>query len=410
MESGYYSELETLASAPLCLSETLGPYSEGLAQRNRVGKGRNNSSGRRKREFISDEKKDATYWEKRRKNNEAAKRSREKRRISDLVLENQVLALNEENVRLKSELLALKLRFGLITTAGYAVKSQQLAGASMSSYYSAYSNGPSSLLNSDSSEAEHSSRGSGSAAGSKYSPRGSLSDISDVSSSARDSPELAMHRDVKQDEFQDLLKEAEKVRASYRGGCDDIEFIGYKDPAKCNPGPRDVAQQGPPGGTQHPQIHTSRVEDLSPSPTKPQPNQVGPRAGYTQLAIRGVSAKALTIGGLSEALSPSALAQLHAPDLSGPGAHRVKGHPFPKPPAVNTDVETTSGHPVIGGQEQVPPSQRPPGEGEDLKEASARGPEGEPAPCRVPRGFPTKRREGSPFAPCSVIEPPRGSR
>uniref|UniRef100_A0A452HHQ3 BZIP domain-containing protein n=1 Tax=Gopherus agassizii TaxID=38772 RepID=A0A452HHQ3_9SAUR len=60
--------------------------------------------------FISDEKKDASYWEKRRKNNEAAKRSREKRRFNDLVLESRVLALNEENLRLKTELLQLKLR------------------------------------------------------------------------------------------------------------------------------------------------------------------------------------------------------------------------------------------------------------------------------------------------------------
>uniref|UniRef100_A0A8D0DTT5 BZIP domain-containing protein n=1 Tax=Salvator merianae TaxID=96440 RepID=A0A8D0DTT5_SALMN len=70
------------------------------------------------KKFISDEKKDANYWEKRRKNNEAAKRSREKRRFNDLVLENRVLALNEENVRLKTELLQLKLS---LYGAGFAV-------------------------------------------------------------------------------------------------------------------------------------------------------------------------------------------------------------------------------------------------------------------------------------------------
>ncbi|XP_029441920.1 uncharacterized protein LOC115081637 [Rhinatrema bivittatum] len=72
------------------------------------------SSLRRKREFMPEEKKDDGYWDKRRKNNEAAKRSREKRRVNDLVLENRVIALLEENARLKAELLALRFRFGLI--------------------------------------------------------------------------------------------------------------------------------------------------------------------------------------------------------------------------------------------------------------------------------------------------------
>ncbi|XP_065102633.1 nuclear factor, interleukin 3 regulated, member 4 [Paramisgurnus dabryanus] len=70
---------------------------------------------RRKREFIPDEKKDAMYWEKRRKNNEAAKRSREKRRVSDYVLETRLVSLSEENARLRAELLALKLRYGLLS-------------------------------------------------------------------------------------------------------------------------------------------------------------------------------------------------------------------------------------------------------------------------------------------------------
>ncbi|XP_026091735.1 nuclear factor interleukin-3-regulated protein-like [Carassius auratus] len=69
---------------------------------------------RRKREFIPDDKKDASYWEKRRKNNEAAKRSREKRRVSDYVMETRLVSLNEENARLRAELLALKLRYGLL--------------------------------------------------------------------------------------------------------------------------------------------------------------------------------------------------------------------------------------------------------------------------------------------------------
>lgn len=69
---------------------------------------------RRKREFIPEEKKDDGYWDKRRKNNEAAKRSREKRRANDMVLEKRVLGLLEENARLRAELLALKFRFGLV--------------------------------------------------------------------------------------------------------------------------------------------------------------------------------------------------------------------------------------------------------------------------------------------------------
>lgn len=69
---------------------------------------------RRKREFIATDKKDEGYWDKRKKNNEAAKRSREKRRVNDMVVENRVLALLEENARLRAELLALKFRFGLV--------------------------------------------------------------------------------------------------------------------------------------------------------------------------------------------------------------------------------------------------------------------------------------------------------
>ncbi|CAN9505129.1 unnamed protein product [Ophioblennius macclurei] len=72
------------------------------------------SALRRKREFIPVDKKDEGYWDKRRKNNEAAKRSREKRRMNDMVLESRVLALLEENARLRAELLALKFRFGLV--------------------------------------------------------------------------------------------------------------------------------------------------------------------------------------------------------------------------------------------------------------------------------------------------------
>ncbi|XP_040915196.1 nuclear factor interleukin-3-regulated protein [Toxotes jaculatrix] len=85
------------------------------------------TSCRRKREFIPEEKKDTLYWERRRKNNEAAKRSREKRRINDMVLENKLMALGEENASLKAELLSLKLKFGLVSSAAYAQEAQKLS-------------------------------------------------------------------------------------------------------------------------------------------------------------------------------------------------------------------------------------------------------------------------------------------
>lgn len=183
------------------------PVPEDEVRVSRQAKGtKPNVTCRRKREFISDEKKDACYWEKRRKNNEAAKRSREKRRLNDMVLENRVMALNEENVRLKTELLQLKLRFGLISTSSYMEKSQQISnsatcgnassngsstnGTPNSNTYlssSGYSSASQVMLNSDSSETEQSSRGERHTTLHSYSPRGSVSDMSDGSS--RDSPE-----------------------------------------------------------------------------------------------------------------------------------------------------------------------------------------------------------------------------
>lgn len=80
---------------------------------------------RRKREFIPEDKKDATYWEKRRKNNEAAKRSREKRRVNDYVLETRLVSLSEENARLRAELLTLKLRYGLLNSGAPFSSSQR---------------------------------------------------------------------------------------------------------------------------------------------------------------------------------------------------------------------------------------------------------------------------------------------
>lgn len=68
---------------------------------------------RRKREMIPADKKDSIYWDKRRKNNEAAKRSREKRRLNDLMLEGQLLALSEENAQLRAHVLSLQYHTSL---------------------------------------------------------------------------------------------------------------------------------------------------------------------------------------------------------------------------------------------------------------------------------------------------------
>ena len=67
----------------------------------------------RYREQIPEEQKDVQYWEKRRRNNEAARKSREKRRIHDMVLEGRITSLESANTRLRRELLSLKERYNL---------------------------------------------------------------------------------------------------------------------------------------------------------------------------------------------------------------------------------------------------------------------------------------------------------
>ena len=59
---------------------------------------------RKQREFIPDQEKDDTYWDRRRRNNEAAKRSREKRRVNDMMLESRVMELTKENNLLRAQL------------------------------------------------------------------------------------------------------------------------------------------------------------------------------------------------------------------------------------------------------------------------------------------------------------------
>ncbi|XP_072319108.1 nuclear factor, interleukin 3 regulated, member 5 [Eucyclogobius newberryi] len=214
------------------------PSPDSSGQRSSKGSNKLSMSSRRKREFISDEKKDASYWEKRRKNNEAAKRSREKRRMNDMVLENRVMALNEENVRLKTELLQLKLRFGLISAASYMEKSQQISnsaaaavnscngnsstGTPNSNAYlssSGYSSASQVMMNSDSSETEQSIRGDCHSSFQKYSPRGSISDMSDGSS--RDSPE-PMGYSIKTEPSMDLTRLEDIPNGISNGSCNTI--------------------------------------------------------------------------------------------------------------------------------------------------------------------------------------------
>lgn len=68
---------------------------------------------RKQREFIPDNKKDDSYWDRRRRNNEAAKRSREKRRYNDMVLEQRVVELTKENHVLKAQLDAIKDKYNI---------------------------------------------------------------------------------------------------------------------------------------------------------------------------------------------------------------------------------------------------------------------------------------------------------
>ncbi|CAG9809162.1 unnamed protein product [Chironomus riparius] len=68
---------------------------------------------RKQREFIPDAKKDDSYWDRRRRNNEAAKRSREKRRFNDMVLEQRVIELTKENHILKAQLDAIKDKYNI---------------------------------------------------------------------------------------------------------------------------------------------------------------------------------------------------------------------------------------------------------------------------------------------------------
>ncbi|KAL0606905.1 Nuclear factor interleukin-3-regulated protein [Plecturocebus cupreus] len=177
--SSNVDKMMVLNSALTEVSEDSTTGEELLLSEGSVGKNKS-SACRRKREFIPDEKKDAMYWEKRRKNNEAAKRSREKRRLNDLVLENKLIALGEENATLKAELLSLKLKFGLISSTAYAQEIQKLSN-STAVYFQDYQTSKSSV-SSFVDEHEPSMVASSCISVIKHSPQSSLSDVSEVSS------------------------------------------------------------------------------------------------------------------------------------------------------------------------------------------------------------------------------------
>ncbi|XP_007898223.1 nuclear factor interleukin-3-regulated protein [Callorhinchus milii] len=187
------------------------------------------SSCRRKREFIPDEKKDALYWEKRRKNNEAAKRSREKRRLNDMVLENKLMALGEENARLKSELLSLKLKFGLITAAFYAQEIQNVGNSSGPCFqeYTASSINRISFP----ADPEHNFIGNSCISVIKHSSPSSLSDSSEISSNTGESPLLqgtckspnSTYKAVKQEPVEIKVNSANCLRESRE---DNSSYVG----------------------------------------------------------------------------------------------------------------------------------------------------------------------------------------
>lgn len=62
---------------------------------------RANVGTRRKREFTPDAQKDCNYWLKRNRNNEAAKRSRQRKRLEEYLLETRAFELQRENEQLK---------------------------------------------------------------------------------------------------------------------------------------------------------------------------------------------------------------------------------------------------------------------------------------------------------------------
>ncbi|XP_021499262.1 nuclear factor interleukin-3-regulated protein [Meriones unguiculatus] len=214
-------KMMVLSSALADVAEDLASGEDLLLNEGSVGKNKS-SACRRKREFIPDEKKDAMYWEKRRKNNEAAKRSREKRRLNDLVLENKLIALGEENATLKAELLSLKLKFGLISSTAYAQEIQKLSN-STAVYFQDYQTSKAAV---SSFVDEPTMVAASCISVIKHSPQSSLSDVSEVSSveHAQESPAQGGCRSpeskfpvIKQEpvELENLAREPREERGAF---------------------------------------------------------------------------------------------------------------------------------------------------------------------------------------------------
>ncbi|KAL3874747.1 hypothetical protein ACJMK2_037718 [Sinanodonta woodiana] len=66
------------------------------------------ASGRKRPRSLPDEQKDESYWERRRKNNDAAKRSRDARRAKEDEIAIRAALLEQENLKLRVEVAALK--------------------------------------------------------------------------------------------------------------------------------------------------------------------------------------------------------------------------------------------------------------------------------------------------------------
>ena len=67
----------------------------------------------KQREFTPNYKKDDTYWDRRKRNNAAAKRSREKRRLNDMLLEKRVVQLARENHILRAQVTSVFKSYGI---------------------------------------------------------------------------------------------------------------------------------------------------------------------------------------------------------------------------------------------------------------------------------------------------------
>lgn len=116
-DQGYTHDLDSMSPPPSMMLQdnkffpghpaTLqAPYSPGFGRKDIF-------SQRKQREFIPENKKDDSYWDRRRRNNEAAKRSREKRRLNDMLLETRVIELSKDNHILKAQLNAIFEKYGI---------------------------------------------------------------------------------------------------------------------------------------------------------------------------------------------------------------------------------------------------------------------------------------------------------